>query len=156
MENLNLLLSALTQESLPSGLIREALYLLAIVLFAWLTAWVMGRHSKTESVLFGKQVIDGLLFPLLALLLTYFVQVLLLKQHALILLKLAVPILFSLALIRLCARVLMAVFPRSPLAVLTERLVSWLAWGVAVLWITDLLPLVVAEMEQIHLNFGRV
>ena len=26
----------------------------------------------------------------------------------------------------------------------------------AVLWITDLLPLVVAEMEQIHLNFGRV
>jgi small-conductance mechanosensitive channel len=67
-----------------------------------------------------------------------------------------VPILFSLALIRLCARVLMAVFPRSPLAVLTERLVSWLAWGVAVLWITDLLPLVVAEMEQIHLNFGRV
>ena len=156
MENLNLLLSALTQESLPSGLIREALYFLAIVLFAWLTAWVMGRHYKTESVLFGKQVIDGLLFPLLALLLTYFVQVLLLKQHALILLKLAVPILFSLALIRLCARVLMAVFPRSPLAVLTERLVSWLAWGVAVLWITDLLPLVVQEMEQIHLNFGRV
>jgi len=62
----------------------------------------------------------------------------------------------SLALIRLCARVLMAVFPRSPAAVLTERLVSWLAWGVAVLWITDLLPLVVMEMEQIHLNFGRV
>ena len=84
MENLNLLLSALTQESLPSGLIREALYLLAIVLFAWLTAWVMGRHSKTESVLFGKQVIDGLLFPLLALLLTYFVQVLLLKQGRLL------------------------------------------------------------------------
>jgi small-conductance mechanosensitive channel len=50
----------------------------------------------------------------------------------------------------------MAVFPRSPAAVLTERLVSWLAWGVAVLWITDLLPLVVMEMEQIHLNFGRV
>jgi small-conductance mechanosensitive channel len=34
--------------------------------------------------------------------------------------------------------------------------VSWLAWGVAVLWITDLLPLVATEMAQIHLNFGRV
>jgi hypothetical protein len=102
----------------------------------------LGRHSKTESVLFVKQVIDGLLFPLLALLLTYFVQVLFFKQQPLILLKLAIPVFLSLALIRLCARVLMAVFPRSPLAVLTERLVSWLAWGVAVLWITDLLPLV--------------
>ena len=50
----------------------------------------------------------------------------------------------------------MAVFPRSPAALLTERLVSWLAWGVAVLWITDLLPLVATEMAQIHLNFGRV
>jgi small-conductance mechanosensitive channel len=156
MENLNLLLSALTQESLPTGLIKEAVYLLAIVLFAWLTAWVLGRHSKTETVLFGKKVIDGLLFPLLALLLTYFVQVLLFKQQPFILLKLAIPVFLSLALIRLCARVLMAVFPRSPLAVLTERLVSWLAWGVAVLWITDLLPLVATEMESIHLNFGRV
>ena len=155
MENLNLLLSALTQESIPTGLVKEAVYLLAIVLFAWLTAWVLGRHSKTESVLFGKQVIDGLLFPLLALLLTYFVQALLFKQQPLILLKLAVPVLLSLALIRLCARVLMAVFPLSPMAVLTERLVSWLAWGVAVLWITDLLPLVATEMEKIHLSFGR-
>ncbi|MFM7698681.1 MAG: mechanosensitive ion channel family protein [Limnohabitans sp.] len=156
MENLNLLVSALTQESLPIGLVREVLYLLAIGLFAWLTTWVLGRHTRTATVLFGNQVIDGLMFPLLALLLTYFVQILLLKQQQLILFKLAIPVLLSLALIRLCARVLMAVFPSSPLAVLTERLVSWLAWGVAVLWITDLLPLVVAEMEQIHLNFGRV
>ncbi|MFM7801071.1 MAG: mechanosensitive ion channel family protein [Limnohabitans sp.] len=156
MENLNLLVSALTQESLPNGLVREVLYLLAIGLFAWLTTWVLGRHTRTATVLFGNQVIDGLMFPLLALLLTYFVQILLLKQQQLILFKLAIPVLLSLAMIRLCARVLMAVFPSSPLAVLTERLVSWLAWGVAVLWITDLLPLVVAEMEQIHLNFGRV
>jgi hypothetical protein len=43
----------------------------------------------------------------------------------------------------------------SPLAVLTERLISWLAWLVAVLWITDLLPLVAQEMAQIHFNFGK-
>jgi small-conductance mechanosensitive channel len=39
---------------------------------------------------------------------------------------------------------------------LTERLISWLAWAMAVLWITDLLPLVLQEMEQIHLNFGKL
>jgi small-conductance mechanosensitive channel len=31
-----------------------------------------------------------------------------------------------------------------------------MAWGLAVLWITDVLPLVIMEMEQIHLNFGRI
>jgi small-conductance mechanosensitive channel len=41
------------------------------------------------------------------------------------------------------------------LAVLTERLISWLAWLVAILWITDLLPLVANEMAQIHFNFGK-
>jgi small-conductance mechanosensitive channel len=70
--------------------------------------------------------------------------------------KLAIPVLLSLALIRLCARVLMEVFPMSPMAQLSERLISWLAWGVAVLWITDFLPLVAQELEQIKLNFGKV
>jgi small-conductance mechanosensitive channel len=69
--------------------------------------------------------------------------------------KLAIPLLLSLVLIRLCARVLMAVFPTSPMAALTERLISWLAWLVAVLWISDLLPIVAHEMEQIHVNFGK-
>jgi hypothetical protein len=143
MENINSILAAFTQDGMPAGVLKEGAYLLAVLAVAWATAWLLGRQIKTESVLFGEKVVDGLMFPLLALLLAYFAQVWLIKQQTLVLFKLAVPVLLALVLIRLCARVLMAVFPTSPVAALTERLISWLAWGFAVLWITDLLPLVV-------------
>ncbi len=156
MENINLFLSAIAQDGVPTGVLNEAAFLLIVLVVAWATAWLLGRQIKTESVLFGNQVVDGLMFPLLALVLAYVAQLWLLKHQSLVLFKLAIPVLLSLVLIRLCARVLMAVFPTSPVAALTERLISWLAWGFAVLWITDLLPLVVSEMEQIHLNFGKV
>ena len=156
MENLTVLLSAWSHDGLSPALMTEVAYLCAALALAWLPAWSLGRHSKNESVLFGRQVIDGLLFPLLALLFAYIAQSWLQRQQPVLLFKIAIPVLLSLALIRLCARVLMAVFPRSGAAALTERLISWLAWAMAVLWITDLLPLVLQEMEQIHLNFGKV
>ena len=156
MENINFFFNAFTQDGISVGVLNEAAYLLTLLAVAWATAWLLGRQIKTESVLFGEKVVDGLMFPLLALLLAYFAQKWLIKLQPLVLFKLAVPVLLSLVLIRLCARVLMAVFHTSPVAALTERLISWLAWGFAVLWITDLLPLVVNEMEQIHLNFGKV
>ena len=156
MENLTILLSAWSHDGLSPALMTEVAFLCAALVLAWLPAWSLGRHSKNESVLFGRQVIDGLLFPLLALLFAYIAQSWLQRQQPVLLFKIAIPVLLSLALIRLCARVLMAVFPRSGAAALTERLISWLAWAMAVLWITDLLPLVLQEMEQIHLNFGKV
>jgi len=156
MENLTVLFSAWTQDGASPALLKEVAYLGVAMLAAWSIAWTLGRRSKTESVLFGRQVIDGLMFPLLSLSFAYICQSFLQRQQPVVLFKLAVPVLLSLALIRLCARVLMAVFPRSGAAALTERLISWLAWGMAVLWITDLLPLVLLEMEQIHLNFGKV
>ena len=156
MENLTVLLSAWSHDGLSPALMTEVAFLCAALALAWLPAWSLGRHSKNESVLFGRQVIDGLLFPLMALLFAYIAQSWLQRQQPVLLFKIAIPVLLSLALIRLCARVLMAVFPRSGAAALTERLISWLAWAMAVLWITDLLPLVLQEMEQIHLNFGKV
>ena len=156
METLSYIWSAWTQEGVSPGLAKEIIYLLASLLIAWLGAWSLGRHNQQASVLFGRRVVDGVLFPLLALSLAYTAKLLLQRQQEVMLFKLAVPVLLSLALIRLSARVLMAVFPSSNAAALTERLISWLAWGMAVLWITDLLPLVLQEMEQIHLNFGKV
>ena len=148
-------LSQWAQEGLWPGLIHELGLLFLVLAVAWLMARQLGRQAAPSSVLFGRQVVDGLLFPALALAMAYTVQAVFLKQLHPMLFKLVVPVLLSLVLIRLCARVLTAVFPNSPLAVLTERLISWLAWLVAVLWITDLLPLVAQELEQIHVNFGK-
>jgi len=156
MDTLILFVSPWLQTDVQPLLLKELALLALVLVLAWLVTFQLSRFSSTDSVLFGRSVVDGVLFPVCALALAYVAQVVFLKQQTPMLFKLAVPVLWSLALIRLCARVLMAVFPVSPMAQLIERLISWLAWGVAVLWITDFLPLVAHELEQIHLNFGKV
>ena len=156
MDTLNVLLAPWLQTEVQPLLLKELALLGIALLLSWLISYQLSRFATQTSVLFGRGVIDGVLFPMAALALAYVAQVVFLKHQTPMLFKLAIPVLLSLALIRLSARVLMAVFPVSPLAQLTERLISWLAWGVAVLWITDLLPLVAQELEQIKLNFGKV
>jgi len=155
MDTLILFVSPWLQTEVQPLLLKELALLALVLVLAWLVTFQLSRFSSTGSVLFGRSVVDGVLFPVCALALVYVAQVVFLKQQTPMLFKLAIPVLWSLALIRLCARVLMAVFPVSPMAQLTERLISWLAWGVAVLWITDFLPLVAHEMEQVKLSFGK-
>ena len=156
MDTLNVLLSPWLQTEVQPLLLKELALLGIALLLSWLISYQLSRFATQTSVLFGRGVVDGVLFPMAALALAYVAQVVFLKHQTPMLFKLAIPVLLSLALIRLSARVLMAVFPVSPLAQLTERLISWLAWGVAVLWITDLLPLVAQELAQIKLSFGKV
>ena len=156
MDTLNVLLAPWLQTEVQPLLLKELALLALALLLAWLISYQLSRFASQTSVLFGRGVVDGVLFPMAALALAYVAQVVFLKHQTPLLFKLAIPVLLSLALIRLCARVLMAVFPVSPLAQLTERLISWLAWGLVVLWITDLLPMVAQELEQIKLNFGKV
>ncbi len=105
--------------------------------------------------MFGRAIVDGLLFPLLALVFTYSATLVLGSAQRVVLLKVAVPVLISLAGIRFLARVFTVVFPRSGLARVVERLFSWLAWIAAVLWIVGLLPAVMDEMEAIHFGLGK-
>ena len=156
MDTFNVLLAPWLQTEVQPLLLKELALLALALLLAWLISYQLSRFATHTSVLFGRGVVDGVLFPMAALALAYVAQVVFLKHQTPLLFKLAIPVLLSLALIRLCARVLMAVFPVSPLAQLTERLISWLAWGLVVLWITDLLPMVAQELEQIKLNFGKV
>ena len=122
---------------------------------AWLISWALGRGAARDSILFGRRVIDGVLFPTLSLVLVYALKVGLLKLQHVPVLKVAVPVLVSLVVIRLIARVLASVFPQSQGARVLERGVSWLAWAVAVLWITGLMDPVVQELESIHFTVGK-
>ncbi|EYC52015.1 mechanosensitive ion channel protein [Hylemonella gracilis str. Niagara R] len=144
----------------------EALVLLACLALAWGVARFMGQRTggrpdlagepaKYESVWFGQHTIDGLLFPLLALLLIYGARYGMALHQPVLLLRVALPIFVSLAVIRLCVRVLRASFPQSASIKFIEQSVSWLAWVGAVLWITGFLPVVQAEMEDITFAFGQ-
>lgn len=133
----------------------EGLVLAACLVLAYGVARLAGRGHPAESVWFGRRTFDGLLFPVLALVLIYVARFALAQYQPVAVLKVAIPIFMSLAAIRLFAQVLSASFPASPAVHLLERLVSWLAWGFAVLWITGLLPAVQSELESITLAFGK-
>ena len=133
----------------------EGLVLAACIVLAYTVARLAGRGQAAESVWFGRRTFDGLLFPVLTLVLIYAARYGVARFQPVVVLKVAQPIFLSLTAIRLFVQVLSASFPQSPAVKLVERLVSWLAWGAAVLWITGLLPLVLAELDAITLAFGK-
>jgi small-conductance mechanosensitive channel len=151
MSDLDLLIGELSHR----GVAWEALTLLACLAAAYGICWLTGRRQPPESVLFGRVLFDGLLFPVLALAFTYTARVALGGLQEVPLLRLAVPVLVSLAGIRLLARVFPLVFPRWGWARVVEQVFSWLAWIAAVLWILGLLPAVMTEMENIRFTFGK-
>ena len=133
----------------------ELLGLALCLAVAWGLSAVWGRGAMRGSILFGRRVFDGLLFPALAWLLVGGLKVALAKTQHVPLLKLALPALASLAVIRLIARVLSAAFPHSRGARVLEHAVSWVVWAVAVLWITGLLPTLMDEIDNIYLLVGK-
>jgi len=145
----------LVQDLGHPGVPLEIGVLLGCLAVAFGICWLIGRRQPPESVWFGRAIVDGLLFPLLALVLTYSAMLVLAPMQKVALLKLALPILVSLAGIRFLARVFTVVFPLSRVARLIERLFSWMAWIAAVLWIVGLLPAVMDEMDAIHFAFGK-
>lgn len=148
-------LEKLAQDLGRGGWSLELGVLLGCLVLAWLLAWLIGRKQGAESVWFGRAIVDGLLFPVLALVFTYAARTVLDDFGRVPLLRIAVPVLISLAGIRFLARVFTVVFPRSAVARLVERLFSWLAWIATVLWIVGLLPAVMEEMEAINFVFGK-
>jgi len=133
----------------------ELAVLAACLALAFGVSRTVGRNQPPDSVWFGRSTVDGLMFPLLALALVYAARVGVAHYQPVFLLRVAVPVLTSLVLIRFFARVLATAFPRSSLMRLVERMISWVAWGVAVLWIVGLLPVVRDELAGVSLSFGK-
>jgi small-conductance mechanosensitive channel len=127
-------------------------------------AWLMVRLARASldpqrrpnSVWFGARIVDGVLFPVAALLCALAARWALKASLPVALLHIAVPILASLVVIRIAVRVLHVAFPTSHAVRVLERTLSWLVWGVLVLWVTGLLPLVMRELEAIHWKLGGV
>ncbi|HVO07048.1 MAG TPA: mechanosensitive ion channel domain-containing protein [Burkholderiaceae bacterium] len=136
----------------PSAL-AELAVLVACVLLAWGLVRLLRRRTPS-GVWLGKRAIDGALFPLLALLLVVVARMALAKVMPIGLLRLAVPILASLAIIRTLARVLSEAFPQSAAVRAFARTLSWLVWLGMVLWITDLLPMLIDSMEEVKWRIG--
>jgi small-conductance mechanosensitive channel len=108
-----------------------------------------------ESVLFGRRTVDGVLFPLVALVLVYSVKLVVFSAPQYAIFTLAAPILLALCAIRLIARVLSSAYPSSGMAKVLERFFSWLVWLGVVLWLLGALPVVTDELESIKFSLGK-
>jgi len=148
-ETLSQVWAALTQTS--------ALVELAVLVACVALAWGLvhsARQRVPGSIWFGKRAIDGVLFPVLALALVIAARAALAKVMPIGLLRLAVPILAGLAIIRTLARVLSEAFPHSAAVRAFARTLSWLVWLGMVLWVTDLLPMLIDAMEDLKWRIG--
>ena len=140
----------------PTALTELAALVICVVL-AWLVVRLVGRtrHEPDKtSVLFGRRTVDGVLFPFLLLLLAYACKAVLIRLFPLAIFKLAIPVLLSLALIRLGVKVLQLAFKDAPLVRSLERTFSWLAWIAVVLWVSGLLPVILDELDDIKWKVG--
>jgi small-conductance mechanosensitive channel len=136
----------------------ELAVLVLCVLLAWgattLLRQGLGMRDDKLSVLFGRRVVDGVMFPLLLLALAYLARSALLQWLPLAVFRVAIPVLVSLVLIRVGVKVLQAAFASAPWVRVLERTISWVAWLAMVLWVSGLLPVVLHELDQITWKMG--
>jgi small-conductance mechanosensitive channel len=146
----------LTSLSQPSALVEMGV-VIACALLAWgVVRLVRKASSNTDdsSILFGKRIIDGVLFPLLLLSLAYVASMFLSRVFPLAVFKVAIPVLLSLAVIRMGVKVLQAAFKNAPWVRALERSISWLAWLAMLLWVSGLLPVILEELDAIKWKMG--
>ena len=153
IDDLQAWLKALIQ---PTAL-TELAAIAACVMLAWSLVWLVRRAvswTGGTSILFGKKIIDGVLFPLMLLGLAFVARTLVSQWVPLALFEIVIPVLVSLAAIRMGVKVLQVAFKKSRFVRMLERSLSWVAWMAVVLWVSGLLPVLLEEMEQITWKVG--
>ena len=134
--------------------IWQVVALVACIGLALLVArWWRSRHEEGAGRL--SDASSRLAFPLAGMVLTGIAITVLdnfLHTH---LLKLAMPLLGSMALVRGVIFVLRQAFPRATWLTAWERIIAATVWGWLALYITDLAPFVIDAMEKVQFHVGK-
>ena len=155
-------LQALGAALLKPAALTEIGLLLVVMGLAWLVVWRLKRAAEAHGsagpmpVMFGRNVFDGVLFPVLSLLLALAARPVLPRLGvAPAVFKLVIPALIALVVIRLTVRVLRAALPTSKIIKLIERSVSWIAWLGSILWVTGVLPVLMESLDDVRFKVGN-
>lgn len=136
---------------------------LAVCLFiAWLITRqvkaVLRRRRAADPSLAagaGEEGLRRVVFPLTALGLVMVARLVLANWHHTNLLKLAVPLLLAMAVVRLTVHALKRSFPRAGWLASFERAFAFGAWGVVALHLSGVLPTVIDGLEQVSFSIGK-
>lgn len=115
--------------------------------------WWRGRHEEGAGRLSDAGA--RLAFPLTAMILVGLAQLALKTLIHVNLLKLAMPLLGSMVLVRSVVFVLRQAFPKAGWLTSWERIIATLVWSWLALYITDLAPYFVETLEQVDFTIGK-
>ena len=107
------------------------------------------------DVLFGSRVIDGVIFPLVWLILTVFLRAAMIAAGLdTVGLRLAFPFVLALLSINLSVKVLAFAFHKSPWFASARKLIVWVVWILVAAWFSGVLSLVMAELDETKWAIG--
>jgi small-conductance mechanosensitive channel len=139
----------------------DAVWQIAILLSCFALAWAAGRALRLDRVeadgiwKFGVGGLRRILFPAVALI-PLILSVSLLKRWIEVdLLRLFVPLLVSLLLVRIFFYLLRHVFARGSIVRTFEKTIAVLVWGALVLHVSGLLPEVIDYLDGIAFHLGK-
>ena len=140
----------------PNQALLELMMFGACIALAFLLVMALRRvTSQWElSILLGKKLIDGVLFPIFLQGLVFATRAVWAQTNPIWVFDFLIPVCVSLAIIRMGVKVLQVTFKQAAWVRPLERSLSWLAWGAVVLWLTGLLPLILDELDQIQWKVG--
>ncbi|MDX2220281.1 MAG: mechanosensitive ion channel [Burkholderiales bacterium] len=142
---------------------RTGIIQLAIIGAGLLLGWLLSRRARSRvpgDIPAGSlKVVAGsfhrVASPLLALGFIWLGHVLLAKAIDVALIKLAIPLLVSFAVIRLLVYLIRHLLAPSSLLKASERIIAYTMWAFAVLYITGLLPEVEAALSDVSFSIGK-
>jgi small-conductance mechanosensitive channel len=137
------------------------LWQVAMLALCFGAAWAVARASRLDRIetsgvwKLGVGGLKRILFPLLALVLVLIARPVLAHWQHVNLLRVAVPLLGSLALIRVLVYLLRHALASGATVAVFERLIAVTVWGVVALHIVGVLPDVVEYLEGEAVVIGR-
>lgn len=126
-------------------------------------SWALVRRMVTAfssqlngiDVLFGSRVIDGVIFPVVWLILTVFLRAAMTAAGLdTVGLRLAFPFVLALLSINLSVKVLAFAFHKSPWFASARKLIVWVVWILVAAWFSGVLSLVMAELDETKWAIG--
>ncbi|PWB49088.1 MAG: mechanosensitive ion channel protein MscS [Nitrosomonadales bacterium] len=152
----NLLLELLNDLGQTAMLWQIAALALSLGL-SWLATRLIRKQIPAQEGAWklGMGGVERIIFPLTALLLVIVAKTLLSHWHSISVLNLAIPLLLSLALVRLAVYMLRHIFAPSSWLHTSERFIAIMIWSGVALHISGFLPEILGVLEDFSFRIGR-